>query len=63
MTWAELERKLRKSPNCKFLGFSGGHARWENTKTGIRFKTSCHSSQELSKNLADHILKVAGIKD
>ena len=62
MTWAEIERRLRKAPNCKFKGFSNGHARWENTKTGAKFKTSCHSSQEVSKNLADRILKLAGLK-
>lgn len=62
MTWAELEHKLKKAPNCKFLGFNDGQAWWKNTKTGEQFKTSRHSSQELSKNLADKILKRAGLK-
>lgn len=62
MTWAEIERMLRKTPNCKFIGFSGGHSWWVNTETGARIKVSCHSSQEVPKNIEVRIKKLAGLK-
>lgn len=62
MTPAELERKLKKETNCRFVEHRNGHAWWLNPETGEQFKISCHSSQEIPKGTLNSIFKSAGLK-
>ena len=59
MKYTELERILTKN-GCYILK-GGNHPTWFSPKTGKRFQTSHHKSQEVKPGTLKSILKDAGI--
>lgn len=62
MTWAELERKLKKESKCRLNEHLKGHDEWINPETGEPFLMERHRSQQVPKGLLHKILKAAGLK-
>ena len=62
MTWAELERKLKKESKCRHTGERSGHAEWTNLDTGQMFTMGRHKTQEVPQGTLHNILCIAGLK-
>ncbi len=60
MKYSELEKILKRA-GCYLVG-NNAHPIWYSPKTGKRFQTGHHKSEEVKKGTLDKILKLAGIK-
>ena len=61
MKYSELEKQL-KAAGCYEITRKGGHPIWFSPKTGKRFQTSHHGSEEVKPGTLRSILRNAGIK-
>ena len=62
MTWAELERLLKRETDYKFNKHRSGHDEWINTVTGKTETIGRHKSQEVPKDVLEKILRRVGLK-
>ena len=62
MTWAELERKLKRETKFRHTGERSGHSEWTNIETGKTITLGRHKSQEIKSKTLHTILKEVGLK-
>jgi predicted RNA binding protein YcfA (HicA-like mRNA interferase family) len=62
VTWAQLQRRLKKAGFRLERQASGSHQIWVQDRTGKRLVIAVHTSKEIAAGLVQKILKEAGIK-
>ena len=62
MKYSELHRLLRKFGCYPIDETIAGHPAWYSPKTGLRFPTSHHESQEVKKKTLKDILRASGLE-
>jgi len=62
VTWAQLQRKLKKAGFRLERQAGGSHQIWVQDRTGKRMVIAVHTSKEIGTGLAQKILKEVGIK-
>ena len=62
MTWAELERQMRRETDYRFYRHRTNHDEWKSRGTGEKVTVGRHKSQEVPHSVLEKILHQIGLK-
>jgi predicted RNA binding protein YcfA (HicA-like mRNA interferase family) len=62
MKYAELEKAIKLTTNCRFLRNGSNHPLWINPDTGELFAMSYHRNEEVKTGTLKGIIKISGVK-
>ena len=62
MKYAELERRIKQTTNCRFHRNGSRHPIWINPDTGEMFQMSHHKSQEVKYGTLKSIVEKSGVE-
>jgi predicted RNA binding protein YcfA (HicA-like mRNA interferase family) len=62
MKYAELEKRIEETTNCRFLRNGSNHPLWINPATGEIFPMSHHRREEVKQGTLKSIVRKSGVK-